>query len=715
MEQASTDIERFRERLDINNLRPPWTMKVTTELLGRGNSGFDVCKAEDRSSGQEFAVKLMRFRHEFVSHVLQASRGSGSGCIFGPAVSNRFEIIRALEHSNIVKYYFLNASSIGDDFQLCIFMERCSDVTLEKDMQAFSRRYHTGYEANEVVRYFADVASGLRYLHSREIVHGELCPENLIFSEQLPKLLKITDCLPLFDWLEKGIQRPEAKKRDMVSPYRAPEEISRKKGFFMGRRGDVWSLACILVFMLQGRAPYSIPIVLRMLLKKSLDGLAKEAFSKLIARCIDGDFRREARYGNEIIFLIQARSFLQRCMVFNKMERPYMDAVCDHDFIKGQTDCIKTDRDITDAHSSQKELEDNRDGITNKVQGTSEPSGTALDPRSSQNDEEKTMESIGSSCRYKYNPTTDKIGQGPFGAVYKAEITARGDFTGSGSIAVKAIYVRLTGNVDSENCITSAAKWRQLLQLRNKNIVRYYKISCFVSGTGAAIELLMDYFPDGDLACLINVWEAISEEMSLLAGVSFALQISWGLSYLHSERIIHGDLKPANVLVRSQPHRPGGYVMVIGDLDDRCMMTSSQTCTKDVTRMHGTTRYMSPEMVKTFVCEVPTDRIGRKTDVWSLGCIIIDLVDGLLGNKDRWLHRKGTEDQCIITNYPDYVILRKLADGFVPLLIHSSHEEITALIEKSLCSSSKDRITSVELSYELEKIFAVAWENFKNM
>lgn len=90
----------------------------------------------------------------------------------------------------------------------------------------------------------------------------------------------------------------------------------------------------------------------------------------------------------------------------------------------------------------------------------------------------------------------------------------------------------------------------------------------------------------------------------VLASISY--QLLWGLSYLHFERMVHRDVKPANVLLNSL-----GYVK-LSDFG----IVATQTSIPHTTVV-GTVRYMSPERLR-------ARPYGSASDVWSVGLVLLE-------------------------------------------------------------------------------------------
>lgn len=83
-----------------------------------------------------------------------------------------------------------------------------------------------------------------------------------------------------------------------------------------------------------------------------------------------------------------------------------------------------------------------------------------------------------------------------------------------------------------------------------------------------------------------------------------------GLQYIHSQHIIHGDIKPANILLDDKGNAK------IADFGTSTIL--EHTSEKTTMKGGNTKHYVGPEM-----CEgKPHD---RAVDIWALGCVIYEL------------------------------------------------------------------------------------------
>ncbi|XP_024870145.1 serine/threonine-protein kinase fused isoform X1 [Temnothorax curvispinosus] len=187
------------------------------------------------------------------------------------------------------------------------------------------------------------------------------------------------------------------------------------------------------------------------------------------------------------------------------------------------------------------------------------------------------------------------IGEGSFGQVYKARKRSDGEI-----VAFKMI--RKCGRSDKDlKSLRQECEIQRYLQ--HPNIVQM--IDSFE--TENEIVVVTEY-ADKELYDILAKGGRLSEERAQV----IACDLVSALYYLHSNRVMHRDLKPQNVLLEANG---------IAKLCDFGFARNMSTGTHVLTSIKGTPLYMAPELMD----EYPYD---HNADLWSLGCIVYELVVG---------------------------------------------------------------------------------------
>uniref|UniRef100_A0A7S2BV78 Uncharacterized protein n=1 Tax=Octactis speculum TaxID=3111310 RepID=A0A7S2BV78_9STRA len=126
------------------------------------------------------------------------------------------------------------------------------------------------------------------------------------------------------------------------------------------------------------------------------------------------------------------------------------------------------------------------------------------------------------------------------------------------------------------------------------------------------LYLVVEYMKGGDL---MQMQEGDSRSFSCLCMTDTQIwrvleQVALGLKYLHSQNIIHGDIKPQNILINKRPIESA--LVKIADFGISKTLTDGAELRKD--ESGGTPAFMSPEL-----CEGKDGIDGRLADVWALG------------------------------------------------------------------------------------------------
>ncbi|XP_055356797.1 uncharacterized protein LOC129601895 [Paramacrobiotus metropolitanus] len=300
-------------------------------------------------------------------------------------------------------------------------------------------------------------------------------------------------------------------------------------------------------------------------------------------------------------------------------------------------------------------------------------------------------------CNYVY-ASRDFLGSGSNGMVYRGRAAEGSKFHGRNAVAVKIILK----NIDANSSLGTMMGWNKwcdklktLLRLQHNNLVTYHKIT--IDRADAVIKAtgVMD-FCDRDLAVVME-----KDLLDYKTAINYACQIADGLNYLHRDdiKIMHGDLKPANILIQSIGKE---NKVMICDLDDFVKIQQERTSHADVSRVVGTYKYMSPELV-CYYTQRPGDPVGRGTDIWSLGCIMLDLIGSVMGQREKWLV-KLPGSLMTVTTIAELNHIRAVENGWVPYTLDAIPSDMAQCIMPCFAYDKRIRVTAKELLKNLHSV-----------
>jgi mitogen-activated protein kinase kinase kinase len=207
----------------------------------------------------------------------------------------------------------------------------------------------------------------------------------------------------------------------------------------------------------------------------------------------------------------------------------------------------------------------------------------------------------------------DLIGQGSFGCVYLALHAVTGELLAVKQVETPSPGANSQSDARKKSMIEALKREISLLRdLRHPNIVQYL-------GCGSSAEYLnifLEYVPGGSVQTMLNSYGALPEPLVR----SFVRQILNGLSYLHNRDIIHRDIKGANILVDNKGTIKISDFGISKKLEATNILNGANN-NKHRPSLQGSVFWMAPEVVK-------QTSYTRKADIWSLGCLVVEMMTG---------------------------------------------------------------------------------------
>ncbi|XP_055817267.1 U-box domain-containing protein 33 isoform X2 [Solanum dulcamara] len=202
-----------------------------------------------------------------------------------------------------------------------------------------------------------------------------------------------------------------------------------------------------------------------------------------------------------------------------------------------------------------------------------------------------------------FNPAL-KIGEGGYGCIYRGLLRHT-------QVAVKMLH---------PHSLQGPSEFQQEVNILSK--LRHPNIVTLIGACPEAWTLVYEYLPNGSLEDRITCKDN-TPPLSWQTRIRVAAELCCALIFLHSctaRGIIHGDLKPANILLDAN------FVSKLSDFGI-CRVLSEDDFSENSTTLcyrtdpKGTFAYIDPEFLE-------TGELTPKSDVYSFGIILLRLLTG---------------------------------------------------------------------------------------
>jgi len=208
---------------------------ILGEILGEG-SYAKVREAVDSITSRRVAIKILKKRH-----LKKIPGGENS-------VKKEINVLKKLHHLHIVE--LLEFFTIDEKEKMYIVLEYVGGGTL----QGLVERAPDGkLPLRQAQAIFRQLLDGLEFIHSNMVVHGDIKPDNLMFTDD--GTLKMSD-FGVAEELTDEVD-PDMLSKSAGSPAFQPPEVASGSDLISPFKVDVWAAGIVLYIMVVGKYPFS--------------------------------------------------------------------------------------------------------------------------------------------------------------------------------------------------------------------------------------------------------------------------------------------------------------------------------------------------------------------------------------------------------------------------------------------------------------------------
>ncbi|XP_022613118.1 death-associated protein kinase 2-like [Seriola dumerili] len=260
------------------------------DVLGSGHFG-QVRRVCERASGTCWAAKFLKIRKSACSRLGLERSG----------VEQEVEILQAIQHPNIV--------TLKDVFESRAEVVLILELVSGGELFDFIAEKENLLES-EAIEFMKQILEGLGFMHSKNIAHFDLKPENIMLSDKVSPHpdIKLID----FGLAHRFHQGEEYRSTSGTPQYIAPEVINNEA---LSTAADMWSIGVITYILLSGLSPFQ-------------DETDEETLKNIIALNYEFDAQSFSMTSS------MAKDFIQKLLLQSPSERMTAEECLLHPWIK---------------------------------------------------------------------------------------------------------------------------------------------------------------------------------------------------------------------------------------------------------------------------------------------------------------------------------------------------------------------------------------------
>ncbi|TDT72406.1 serine/threonine protein kinase [Hypnocyclicus thermotrophus] len=271
----------YGEKFDINK----------KNLIGsKLNNRYEIIKKiSDGGTSIVFLVKDIHDDNRYIAKILKEN-------INIQLLENEIEKLLELKHENIVNLIdYKKEYGIEPAFIILEYIEGKSLEEILKENEDMKEK--------EIYHIFYQIAEGIKYLHSKNIIHKDLKPKNILINNK--NKVKIID-FGIADYLKDNNIKAGTKI------YCSPEQ---EKGEILDKRTDIYSFGIMFYEIIAKKLPLDIKNI------SNIDELEPDNIFfytwDIVKKCLENQKEKRFLNFNELIFEMRLSEFIKENLYFN--------------------------------------------------------------------------------------------------------------------------------------------------------------------------------------------------------------------------------------------------------------------------------------------------------------------------------------------------------------------------------------------------------------